>query len=279
VPSPPESRTSTRARTQWPDDDGLTTMLRFEDPTALSLLFHLNSEPWLNDEAYAGASRQETLREAEPGRQVVQLPQPGESPLTTLLRKRRSARAFAARPLSLEVVSALAAAAQGVVEVVRVEGGGSLVRRAAPSAGGLYPLDVYLLARNVEGLPEGIYRYSPLTHSLDEIARGQVAEWLAAATYFSTFVEGANLILALVATFMRTQKKYGPRGYRYILLEAGHAVQNVCLRAVELDLATLSLGGFVDSELNEILRLRPTEQGAVYMVAVGAERSSEPPTE
>ena len=115
----------------------------------------------------------------------------------------------------------------------------------------------------------GLYRYRPLAHALEERARGDVGAWLTRSTYAFPFVENANLVVALVATFERSQKKYGPRGYRYILLEAGHAAQNLCLRATELGLATLCIGGFVDGLVNEILELRPTEAGVVYMVAAG----------
>jgi SagB-type dehydrogenase family enzyme len=244
-------------------------MLPLDDPTALSLLFHLNSEPWLNDEAYESAGRQELVREADATRHTIPLEPPDDTELTALWRRRRSCRAFAPRQLQLSAVSALAAAAQGVVEVARTADGQVLVRRAAPSAGGLYPLDVYVFASRVDGLPDGLYEYRPLAHSLQERALGDVDGWLAGATYVQPFVQGANVVLALVATFARTQKKYGPRGYRYILLEAGHAVQNVCLRAAELDLATLCIGGFVDSLVNERIGLSPTEAGVVYMVAAG----------
>ena len=87
--------------------------------------------------------------------------------------------------------------------------------------------------------------------------------------YTYPFIRDANLIVAIAAVFNRTQKKYGPRGYRYILIESGHVGQNVCLRASELGLATLCMGGFVDSELNALLGLAPTREGVVYTVAVG----------
>jgi SagB-type dehydrogenase family enzyme len=242
-------------------------MYRLDDPTTLSLLFHLNSEPWLNDTAYESAGRQETLRGERP---AIGLPPPGETALTTLLRERRSCRAFARRPMALETVSALAAAAQGVVETGAAVGDGhTMVRRAAPSAGGLYPLELHAFVRRVDGLADGLYAYDPLGHALEELRRGALEAELAAALYAWPFVAGANVLLALVARFAQTQKKYGPRGYRYILLEAGHAVENVCLRATELGLATLCIGGFVDTDVNRLLALSPSEAGVVYMVAAG----------
>jgi SagB-type dehydrogenase family enzyme len=76
-------------------------------------------------------------------------------------------------------------------------------------------------------------------------------------------------VLAFAARFGQTQKKYGPRGYRYMLLEAGHAAQNVCLRAVELGLSTLCIGGYIDSRVNDLLALRPLDAGVLYMVGAG----------
>ena len=245
-------------------------MFRLDDPTSLSLLFHLNSEPWLNDTAYENAGRQESLRGERP---AVGLPPPGESALTALLSERRSCRSFAPRTMPLESVAALAAAAQGVVEVAAIGNGQTVVRRAAPSAGGLYPLELHAVLRRIDGLADGIYAYDPLGHALEELRTGDLDADLAAALYAWPFVAGANVLLALVARFAQTQKKYGPRGYRYILLEAGHAVENVCLRAAELGLATLCIGGFVDTDVNGLLSLSPTEAGVVYMVAAGyAER-------
>jgi SagB-type dehydrogenase family enzyme len=245
-------------------------MLRLDDPTSLSLLFHLNSEPWLNDTAYESAGRQESLRG---GRPAIGLPPPGESALGELLRRRSSCRAFAPRTLPLDAVAALMAAAQGVVEVVRGADGHTMIRRAAPSAGGLYPLELHAFLRRVDGLADGLYRYDPLGHALEELRIGDFDAELAAALYAWPFVAQANVLLAPVARFAQTQKKYGPRGYRYILLEAGHAVGNVCLRAAELGLATLCIGGFVDTDVNRLLELSPTEAGVVYMVAAGyAER-------
>lgn len=238
------------------------------DPMTLSLLFHLNSEPWRNDVAYAGAGRQERLHGLA-GEPVTALPPPAPSPLTALLAERRSTRAFSPAELSLDAVSGLLAAAQGIVETVALDDGTSLVRRGAPSAGGLFPLELNVFARRVTGLADGLYVYDDHSHGLAERGRGDPTGLLAGALYAFPFVAEANLLLAFVARFSRMQSKYGPRGYRYILLEAGHAAQNVCLRAAELDLATLCIGGFIDSELNAALGLDDTEAGVVYAVAAG----------
>jgi SagB-type dehydrogenase family enzyme len=83
-------------------------------------------------------------------------------------------------------------------------------------------------------------------------------------------IRGANLILFLSAVFARSQKKYGPRGYRYIMLEAGHAAQNICLSAVEQGLGSLCMGGFLDGGLNNFLGLDSITETVIYSEAVGS---------
>jgi SagB-type dehydrogenase family enzyme len=244
------------------------------DPTGLSLLFHLNSEPWLNDRAYESAGRHEQLRRVDEEAPGIQLPAPAPSPLGRLIEGRASCRAFAPVTMPLAVAGELLAAAQGVVGTMDLGGGGALVRRSAPSAGGLYPLDVYAWCQRVEGLADGLYRYDPFGHGLAPLRPGSDVDALEAGLYAYPFVRDANVVLALASTFARTQSKYGPRGYRYILLEAGHAAQNACLRATELGLATLCIGGFVDSVVNALLGLEPERGGIVYMLGAGTPTES-----
>ena len=91
--------------------------------------------------------------------------------------------------------------------------------------------------------------------------------------YAYPFMKDANVVIAMAAVFLRTQVKYGPRGYRYILLEAGHVAQNLCLRSMELGLESLCMGGFLDSALNELMGLKPKQEGVVYTVAAGFDSS------
>ena len=244
-------------------------MIPLEDPTTLSLLFHLNSEPWLNDEAYRTATV--NLESKVPPGVIaeVPLPAPGESPLTRLIEARHSCREFAQRELPLEHLSALLAAGYGAVTPARVNGRIAFLRRAVPSAGGLFPLELYFFAQRVQGLEDGLYHYDVIAHSVQQLKSGNLFPTLEPMFYTYPFMKDANLVLAMAAVFLRTQKKYGPRGYRYVLLEAGHVAQNLALRAIELGLSTLSMGGFLDSRLNEVLGLRQREEGVVYTVAAG----------
>jgi SagB-type dehydrogenase family enzyme len=108
-----------------------------------------------------------------------------------------------------------------------------------------------------------------VAHSLQQLRSENLFSTLEPMFYTYPFMKNANVVIALAAVFMRTQSKYGPRGYRYILLEAGHVAQNICLRAMELGLESLCMGGFVDSALNGLLNLKLTEEGVVYTVAAG----------
>jgi SagB-type dehydrogenase family enzyme len=246
-------------------------MIPFEDATTLSLLYHLNSEPWRNDEAYRGDAYRQEFLEVESPVSRASLPPAPDSPLSRLIRLRRSCRAYLPRAMPLGPVSALAAAAYGIVETAVLEGDATFLRRSVPSAGGLFPLELFVFLQRVEGLSDGLYHYDVRGHALELLpGGGQIAD-LAPFLYPHPFVRDANLVFAVAAVFGRNQKKYGPRGYRYTLLEAGHSAQNICLRAVELGLGTLCMGGFEDSRLNRVLGFDPAKGGVVYAVAVGYE--------
>ena len=244
-------------------------MIALDDPTSLSLLFHLNSEPWLNDDAYKSAATNQEFKRPEEILAEAVLPTPAPSVLAELWRARRSCRAFETRAMPIGHVASLLAAAYGVVGAPPDPDPMPFLRRTVPSAGGLFPLEVYVIARRIDGVPDGLYHYDIIGHALQLMKRGDAFPSLEPLFYTYPFIAGANLVLAIAAVFKRTQNKYGPRGYRYILLEAGHAGQNVCLRAAELGVATLCMGGFVDSGLNALLGLRPEREGAVYTIAAG----------
>jgi SagB-type dehydrogenase family enzyme len=244
-------------------------MIPLDDPTTLSLLFHLNSEPWLNDEAYQAGSAQQEFETPERILSEVALPAPEPTALGELLRLRRSCRAFALRPLPLAALASVLHAAYGEVDAGVTAGAEGLLRRTVPSAGGLFPLEIHVVLRSVDGIEDGVYHYDVPAHALQQTARGDAFAALEPSFYAFPFIRDANAVVLVAAVFRRTQKKYGPRGYRYILLEAGHVVQNVCLAAAGRDLATLCMGGFVDSRVNGLLGLDPRAGGVVYSVALG----------
>ncbi len=242
-------------------------MIDVEDPTALSRLYHLNSEPWLNESAYRGAPYLQE-RTLHPDAPRTALPPAAPGLVARLAARRRSTRRFVEREMALETLGALLCAGYGVAEIAGLESGGKFARRTAPSAGGLYPLDLYAIVRNLRGAPDGAHHFDPFGPSLEALGQPSAAA-MAEAFYTWPFVEHANAVVCVAAEFLRCQKKYGPRGYRYILLEAGHVAQTLCLAAEEAGLATLCMGGFRDAALNRLLGLDPARQGVVYAVAIG----------
>jgi SagB-type dehydrogenase family enzyme len=178
--------------------------------------------------------------------------------------------------MPLDQAAALLAASYGAIAPARFSGQTPFLRRTVPSAGGLFPLELYTFTQRVQGLEDGLYHYDVIAHSLQQLRRGNLFPTLEPMFYTYPFMKDANLVVVMAAVFLRTQKKYGPRGYRYLLMEAGHVAQNLSLRAVELGIATLCMGGFVDSVLNELIGLKPKKEGVVYTVAAGFDGSNAP---
>jgi SagB-type dehydrogenase family enzyme len=223
---------------------------------------------WLS--AIKGAlkrKKQPDVGKARPGLPIVRLPEPDfmGMPLEEALRKRRSARNYSKKPVALEALSQLLFSAQGITgETYGVK------LRTAPSAGGLYPMELYIFAHNVEGLPPGLYHYSPFRHSLTVLERGDYGKALLRAGLEQEMLRDAALVIALTAVPERTTWKYGERGYRYIYMEAGHIAGNVLLEAVSLGLGAVPVGAFLDDRLDMLLGIDGREEISLYLIAVGA---------
>lgn len=244
-------------------------MLPVHDTRSLALLFHLNSEPWLNPDAYASEGYEVHYKQMREIDELVPLPPREVGGLGNLIARRVSCRAYAAKPLPLAILSEMLAGAYGPTRIVRLPTGVEMDSRAVPSAGGLYPLELYLLCRRVEDLSDGLYHYRILEHGLEPL-RGAVSHEEASTFLLAEpFIENANVILFMAAIFDRTLHKYGPRGYRYILLESGHVAQNLCLLATERALGSLCIGGFMDGKTNAFLGLDGTDEAVVYALAFG----------
>jgi SagB-type dehydrogenase family enzyme len=142
--------------------------------------------------------------------------------------------------------------------------------RVNPSAGALYPLDVMVIAHAVRGLDRAAFVYDPVGHAL--LPRGEIdpVEFHAAVGESIAPVQPA-VTLALVATFARTRAKYGPRGYRFSLIEAGHIGQAALLAATALGLASLPWGGFIDDAADRLLELDGLDRSCIYLVGLSAE--------
>ena len=198
------------------------------------------------------------------------LPRPryvGPVSLEETLLTRRSIRKYSSAALTLEEAAQLLWAAQGQT----AEGGG----RTAPSAGALYPLELYLVVGNVSDLAPGVYRYRPRKHDLVRTGDKDPREALARAALDQAYVREAATDIIIAADYNRTTVKYGDRGVRYVHMEAGHAAQNLYLQATALDLAMVVVGGFYDQRVKDILAL-PKDQQPLYIVPVGRKRQTGP---
>jgi SagB-type dehydrogenase family enzyme len=204
-----------------------------------------------------------TGRPASADSHAVTLPAPrGEGPLSleAAIQARRSEREFSDEPLSLDEVGQLLWAAQGITSPQGA--------RAAPSAGGTYPLEIYVAAGRVTGLESGVYRYRPVGHELELVAIGDVRALLAEAALDQAWVADAAVDVVIAAVYARTTERYGERGERYVHLEAGHAAENLCLQATALGLGVVTVGAFSDEELAAAVQMS-NDHKPLYVVPIG----------
>ena len=193
----------------------------------------------------------------------IRLPQPrfsGPASLEQALLARRSIRHIARDPLTVDELTQLLWAAQGVT---RAQG-----FRTAPSAGALFPLELHVAAGCVTGLRTGLYRYRPLEHALAASVPQDLRAELCRAALSQRPVERAPVVFLLTAVYGRSTAKYGERGVRYADLEAGHAAQNLILQAAALELKAVVVGAFSDDDVRRIAALPPDEE-PLYLVPVG----------
>lgn len=195
--------------------------------------------------------------------QTIDLPEPdrtGRMAVEQALVQRRSMRNYTSDTLRLDEVSQLLWAAQGITHP---EG-----YRTAPSAGALYPLEVYLTGGRVENLPPGVYRYRPKDHELVVTDSVDRRTDLADAALDQAWVEEGAIALVIAGVYGRTRSKYGERGVRYVHMEVGAAAQNVYLQATALDLGTVFVGAFEDRAVKKMLDL-PEDHRPLGVMPVG----------
>lgn len=189
---------------------------------------------------------------------VTPLPTPatsGDTSLETALVGRRSVREFSDRPLTAAEMGQLLWAAQGITDPRGY--------RTAPSAGALYPLEIYVATAG------GLYHYQPARHALAVVGRSDVRQALYQAALRQEAVSQAPAVFVIAAVYERTAIKYGAeRSPRYVHLEAGHAAQNILLQAVTLGLGAVPIGAFDDEAIQEAMGL-PAEEQPLYLIPVG----------
>lgn len=202
---------------------------------------------------------------------LISLPPPDScTPETTafpsLVAQRRTHRTYAKDILSLETVSYLLWATQGLQSTEN--DGRSL--RTVPSAGARHALDTYLLMMRVRNVPRGLYRYSPSRHALYEVSCAPtLIDSLTAHIRNTVLVTGSAITFLWLADLPRMSWKFGARAYRYILLDAGHICQNLYLAAESCGCGCCAIGAFDDDEINTLLSDNPTQKFLVYAASVG----------
>lgn len=193
---------------------------------------------------------------------IVVLPAPdyqGDVSVEEAIQKRRSIRTYAEGNLTLDEISQLLWAAQGITGLY----GG----RAAPSAGATYPLETYLIVGEVENLRSGVYKYVPSDHALVKKIDGDKRRILAEAASNQIWAADGAVMIVFTADYERTTSRYGERGIRYVHMEVGHAAENVYLEAAALDLGTVVIGAFNDEQVKTILNLE--DETPLYIMPVG----------
>ncbi|MFQ5962804.1 MAG: SagB/ThcOx family dehydrogenase [Candidatus Scalinduaceae bacterium] len=197
---------------------------------------------------------------------VIELPKPeyrGTS-VEEAIEKRRSVRNYSKKPITISQLSQLLFSAQGITGKIYGQ-----PLRTAPSAGALYPFEIYVIANNVEGLPQGIYHYAVLNHALELVKSGDFRKEVTSAGLKQEMLGDADVTFVLSAIFNRVRHKYGERGFRYVYIEAGHISQNIYLQATSLGLGSVSVGAFLDNELNQLIDVDGKKEAVIYLHAVG----------
>jgi len=200
-----------------------------------------------------------------PHRPAVELP-PARLPRTRLrdaLARRRSSLVQTTRRPDVRQLATLLATTYGC----RLRQGAA--RRNVPSAGALSPLEVYVVVRQVTALAPGVYHYDPFGHRLAVLSARDPSQAARAALAEPTLADGSSAFLAITAVFARSRFKYGQRGCRFALLEAGHAAQNAVLTAAALGLSVLPYGGFFDHRLDELVGANGLDECSVHLLLVG----------
>jgi SagB-type dehydrogenase family enzyme len=238
-----------------------------EQATDIGELYHQWSKPgrswtWETGTDW-GRQSERTKSYADAERIALPSPQGYRGPsLEEVVEARRSIRDYSAQSLSLEGLSLLLHAAQGITEQ-------RWGFRAAPSAGALYPIELYAVVHNVTGLEPGIYHYAVQGHELELLQMGNFRAAVTRAGLWQDFLGEANVCFVLSAIFQRTRWKYRERTYRYVLLEAGHIGQNLYLEATSMGLGACAVGAFLDDKLNDLLELDGKEEAVLYLISVG----------
>ncbi|MGC9323317.1 MAG: SagB/ThcOx family dehydrogenase [Desulfomonilia bacterium] len=193
----------------------------------------------------------------------MKLPDPridGSISVEKAIKDRRTVRWFSGKEIRAQQLSQILWAAQGITDDAGF-------KRAAPSAGALYPMDLYTVVGTgcVEGFSQGLYHYEPRSHVLSLALGGDHRDELARASLSQTWMAKAPVNIVICAEYERITPKYGSRGERYAMIEAGHIAQNIFLQAQALELEAGIVGAFNDDDVIRVMRIKPTHRPLLIM--------------
>ncbi len=191
---------------------------------------------------------------------------PVNSHLSNILIKRRSVRQFNGRSISKKELSYILFNSSGLINLGKTLDNS---RRPYPSAGARYPLEVYPLIQNCNAIKKGLYHYNVKENCLELLLEKDLSKWLIKTTGGEKWITNTAIVFIITGVLDRTRIKYKDRGYRYILIEAGHLGQNISLLATELGLGSCALGGYIDNEVNKLLDIQFQKETTLYLIAVG----------
>ena len=235
----------------------------------VGVIYHQWSKPGVIDVfgSVANWGQPVELYKAYPGARIVALPEPrleGGLPTARAIATRRSTRSYSDQPMSLDELSRFLFLTSGI----SADRFGN-ARRTAPSSGALYPIEVYPIVHNVDGVERGVYHYAYREHALELVRTEDMRSRVVEQGLGQEFLGQCGAVLFVTMILQRMRPKYQDRSYRYGLLEAGHVGENAYLAATEMGLGACGVGAFMDDAMNEMLGVDGVEEAVVYMLAVG----------
>jgi SagB-type dehydrogenase family enzyme len=252
---------------------GLRTAPPIEAGSDVGVIYHQWSKPGILDAlgTVTDWGQPIELYKTYPGASVVALPKvPLDGGLdrglatARAIATRRSTRAYAPTPMTIDELSRLLFLTGGITAGLHGN-----ARRAAPSSGALYPVELYPVVHSVDGLEPGVYHYAYREHALEQVRAGDFRAAVVEQGIAQEFLGQCGVVLFVTMILQRMRPKYQDRSYRYGLLEAGHVGENGYLAATSMGLGACGIGAFMDDAINEMLGVDGVEEAAVYMLAAG----------
>jgi SagB-type dehydrogenase family enzyme len=183
---------------------------------------------------------------------------------------RRSSRTFDRNfAVDLKAISTILYLSCGT----RKQIGSLALKRNTPNSGNLGSIEIYVVALSIQDVEPGIYHYDSVDCALTQLNTGNFRLWIREFVCYQSEFSDCSALLILTSNVGRLKAKYGERGYRLGLLDAGHVSQNIQLVCTSIGLAVCATAGFIDDEVNRTLRLDGLRDATVLCLAVGGPTS------